>query len=304
MSTNRTIPFNMKCPTKGGQVDEIEYPARIKVGTHLDGWRAFIVIDTARKHVNHKKTGYRLYGNAKVSASVSLKGLLLKHADYIRPEEITRVLMAWAKLEANVPKHEEPNFIPSKVAHSQDRAFTHIATHKRPCGVNNVHQIYGLFRDGEAMPALFERSAREWSLVAQKMGAQYHLWTPSRLEKLVQEHYPEFWDMYVHARYPIMRCDIGRALILHRYGGLYSDLDVLPNREWYEQVGFAVTRVAKLKNGHPASSIEIEVLIAAPYNPLLLKWVSYMQSKICSFRYKDPTCLSWAWRNRYVLNTT
>ena len=45
-----------------------------------------------------------------------------------------------------------------------------------------------------------------------------------------------------------MRADIGRLLILHSYGGLYSDLDVMPNRSWYPQYAFSLPRVQLYPN--------------------------------------------------------
>ena len=112
-------------------------------------------------------------------------------------------------------------------------------------GVSFVHQMHGLFGDDKSMSPLFKSSMERWQLVAKKMRATYHLWSAAEVESLVKQRYPQFWDMYCNVRYPIMRCDIGRLCIIHAYGGLYSDLDVLPNREIYTQVPFAVSRVSK-----------------------------------------------------------
>ena len=43
-----------------------------------------------------------------------------------------------------------------------------------------------------------------------------------------------------------MRVDIGRVASIYIYDGLYSDLDALPNRLWYEQADLALARVKVL----------------------------------------------------------
>ena len=116
--------------------------------------------------------------------------------------------------------------------------------------VHFVHQIYGLFGDGKPMSALFQESHRRWSDVAAGMGAQYHLWNADELESLVKQRYPQLWDMYCGVRCPIMRSDIGRIVVIHAYGGLYADLDIYPNRTWYEQSSFTLPRVQMTEKKH------------------------------------------------------
>lgn len=41
----------------------------------------------------------------------------------------------------------------------------------------------------------------------------------------VERHYPNLLEFYDHQPYPIQRVDIVRILYLHKYGGLYSDMD-------------------------------------------------------------------------------
>ena len=106
-----------------------------------------------------------------------------------------------------------------------------------------VHQTYGFYRDGKAKSEVFEESTRRWKQVAINMGAWYHEWAPSQLETLIRKKYPQYWQMYMNCRYPVMRVDIGRIIILHCFGGLYSDMDVWPNRAEYARRPFAVCYV-------------------------------------------------------------
>ena len=112
---------------------------------------------------------------------------------------------------------------------------------------------------------------------------------------MIKQRYPEHWDMYCGVRYPIMRADIGRVAVLHNDGGLYADLDTLPNRTWYEQVDLAVARASVPKDKASAKKAarlsakqrqapldciprpDMEVIVASAGNPLLLEWLDYMR---------------------------
>ena len=45
-------------------------------------------------------------------------------------------------------------------------------------------------------------------------------------DKLVKDHFPDFWDTYNSLEYPIMRVDAVRYMFLYIYGGVYMDLDI------------------------------------------------------------------------------
>jgi len=172
-------------------------------------------------------------------------------------------------------------------------------THQRSpggAGVTFIHQIHGLYDDGFPMSPLFEKSHRRWSQVAAGMGATYILWGPEELASLIKNNYPQHWDMYCDVRYPIMRCDIGRIAILHRYGGLYADLDVEPNREWYEHVKFALQMCpepekTKDKQALPdrpetvGHFLDMEVIIGSKGNPVFPQWLDYISGAIVERMY-------------------
>jgi hypothetical protein len=56
---------------------------------------------------------------------------------------------------------------------------------------------------------------------------EYKLWTDEDNERLVQDHYPAFWPMYRTLQRGVVKADAARALYLHKYGGLYADLDYI-----------------------------------------------------------------------------
>ena len=76
---------------------------------------------------------------------------------------------------------------------------------------------------------------------------------------MIRKHYSKYWKMYVDCRYPVMRVDIGRVPILHRYGGLYSDMDVWPNRPEYEQSRLAVCQLPAGLTANEKPCLDVEV---------------------------------------------
>ena len=54
------------------------------------------------------------------------------------------------------------------------------------------------------------------------------LWTDEDNRRLIQECYPWFLSTYDAYPYDIQRADAIRYFILHRYGGIYADLDYQP----------------------------------------------------------------------------
>ena len=55
---------------------------------------------------------------------------------------------------------------------------------------------------------------------------EYKFWNDSSAEQLIREHYPWFLSIWKNYPYPIQRADSLRYLVLHRYGGIFLDLDL------------------------------------------------------------------------------
>ena len=126
------------------------------------------------------------------------------------------------------------------------------------------------------------------------MGAKYILRSADEVDTPAREHYPQFWDMYVHY------CEV---VILHAYGGCYADLDVLPNKSGYEQARLTVciqpSNIAK--NPH---FFEMEVLVAAEANALSLRWLEFMQLQIADKPFDKPKSFWRVAKMRYIYQTT
>jgi mannosyltransferase OCH1-like enzyme len=87
-----------------------------------------------------------------------------------------------------------------------------------------IHQTWKVAE----VPAQFRDAQHSWR--RQHPDWSYRLWTHADMDEFVRAHYPQVWDLY--RRYPdqIQRCDAVRYMILHRLGGVYSDLDIVSLR--------------------------------------------------------------------------
>jgi mannosyltransferase OCH1-like enzyme len=65
-------------------------------------------------------------------------------------------------------------------------------------------------------------------------GFKYILWSDQDNRNLIRDHYPWFLEQYDKYEYGIQRADAIRYFILHRYGGVYSDLDIRPKASFVE----------------------------------------------------------------------
>jgi len=59
---------------------------------------------------------------------------------------------------------------------------------------------------------------------------EYRLWTDVDNRRFIGEHYSWFLEWYDAYPKPIQRADVVRYFILHKYGGLYVDLDFLSRK--------------------------------------------------------------------------
>jgi hypothetical protein len=55
---------------------------------------------------------------------------------------------------------------------------------------------------------------------------EYRLWTDNANRVLIEEHYPDLLATYDSYSYAIQRADAVRYCLLHRYGGVYVDMDI------------------------------------------------------------------------------
>lgn len=86
-----------------------------------------------------------------------------------------------------------------------------------------IHQTWKT----SVVPDQWASSAAKYQALTAE-GWEYKLWTDEDNRNLIRDHYPWFLEQFDAYPHPIQRADAVRYFILHKYGGVYSDLDIQP----------------------------------------------------------------------------
>ena len=109
------------------------------------------------------------------------------------------------------------------------------------------------------------------------------MWDNKSCDRLIKK-YPEFLDLYNSVKYPIMKVDIIRFIILHYYGGLYLDLDVVPGKIKRLKLNkFVIAENIHNENLNPRDNIKnVKYLLR---NSNLQEKDSHLERRLLSFLY-------------------
>lgn len=65
---------------------------------------------------------------------------------------------------------------------------------------------------------------------------EYKFWNDEEIDNLVKEGYPQYYKTYIDFPIHIMKIDFVRFCILHKFGGIYADLDMFVYKNFYEDL--------------------------------------------------------------------
>jgi inositol phosphorylceramide mannosyltransferase catalytic subunit len=74
------------------------------------------------------------------------------------------------------------------------------------------------------MPEIFEKIYNKNQEI--NKGYEYKLWNDN-VEEILEKEYPKLYEIYNKTILGVQKSDISRLVILHKYGGIYMDLDIL-----------------------------------------------------------------------------
>ena len=83
-----------------------------------------------------------------------------------------------------------------------------------------IHQIWG---GSNPLPDYFKILSETW--INNHPEWDYEFWDDNRIDRFVQEHYPEYLEIFRAFTYDMQRWDTIRYLILDKTGGVYADFD-------------------------------------------------------------------------------
>jgi len=127
----------------------------------------------------------------------------------------------------------------NRLGQMEDLSFEDLDRYLLGCNGRIIHQVWfdNILPNKRATRKAFEklRNHRD-SWLMKNPTWTYVCWNVDRANELIKQHYPQHLEMYQKYPYPIQRCDVIRYFFLHRYGGLYADMDYHCNRSWDEVV--------------------------------------------------------------------
>jgi mannosyltransferase OCH1-like enzyme len=87
----------------------------------------------------------------------------------------------------------------------------------------------------DTLPPNWVDSYNTWKSLAQEYGFTYMYWDDKDIDKFIETYYPWFINKFRAYPHGIQRADTFRYFVLYHYGGLYSDFDNVPSREFFSQ---------------------------------------------------------------------
>lgn len=139
---------------------------------------------------------------------------------------------------------------------------------------------------------------------------EFMLWNDQDdLDNLVRTHYPRYWNLYQAFPVHIMRIDFARLCILHRYGGIYADMDYFCYANFESDLqNHVIYFVENLTEEFTSAIVENSLMAAQPNNPFFLHTMDYVQACFIQFRNGFKKTSDENWRNPqfdfYINNTT
>jgi len=96
--------------------------------------------------------------------------------------------------------------------------------------------IFQTWKVRSPIPEKWQKGFDAWDEFCKKYGYTHVLWSDEDNRAFIAKEYPWFLAKYDSYKYPIMRADAVRPFFLLHYGGCYSDLDLWPKPDKFEEV--------------------------------------------------------------------
>lgn len=136
----------------------------------------------------------------------------LIECDYIQDIKIQEQQFQVQVITQNVPNGY--NYIKSQLTEWTNKNSNQILIPKI------IHQIY---ENPDGPPEFLIQMSKSWK--RNNPDWDYTFWDKKAMDAFLEIHYPEFITLFGNYAYPVQKWDAIRYLILHKYGGLYVDMD-------------------------------------------------------------------------------
>jgi len=128
-----------------------------------------------------------------------------------------------------------------------------------------VHLTY---KSKETIPDKWKQTIPAW----EKYGWKVMFHSDEDNHQLVRTEYPQLYSTYKSYTIPIQRVDAVRLCYLHKYGGVYADLDLLPQEDVYSY--FAEGSLVLMRSPNTPITLTNMLMASVPEHPF---WLEYLE---------------------------
>jgi len=143
-----------------------------------------------------------------------------------------------------------------------------------------VHQIAP--KDTSLWHPFWDKCYQSW-----KQHHEVILWNDQDdIDGIIRDYYPQYWNLYQAFPFHVMRIDFARLAILHRYGGLYADMDVFcyqPIPSAYAKKDFLA--LENTMTEYTTARYENSIMAAKENNPFLIQLMDYVKMLFINSRH-------------------
>lgn len=135
--------------------------------------------------------------------------------------------------------------------------------------------------DKQKWHPLWHRCQKSWLTAFHDF--EYKFWTDDDIDDLVRTEYKDYWELYSSFPIHIMKIDFVRLCILHKFGGIYADMDMFCYRNFYEELK---EDIYLLENPLGNDPIENSMMCSVAGHPF---WIECMELSKQRFDYAKKT---------------
>lgn len=118
-----------------------------------------------------------------------------------------------------------------------------------------------------------------WKNLFPKSEWSHIFWGDLECEDFVKTEYPQYYEMYMSYDKIIQKSDVVRYLFLHKYGGIYADLDYMAIKNFYQDLPENMVSVCESPfNGW--EKVQNSLMASNPGNPFWIKVMEEVRDRV------------------------
>lgn len=114
---------------------------------------------------------------------------------------------------------------------------------------------------------------------------EYKFWNDAQIDELVRTEYPDYWEMYQNFPIHIMKIDFVRLCFMHKFGGIYADLDVFCYQNFYSELKESVYLLENPMGNDP---IENSLMCSEPKHEFWIECIKLTKHRYEYVKTKYP----------------